>query len=94
MEKGEILQLTVEPYHVPDTTIPFGKARITIPKDSYTFNSGEDIEMMTIGGNENQVSDTTDLTAMNTLHNKGRHAIHTGIPYDSYLYIPVIPNKN
>lgn len=93
-EKGEILQLTVGPYRASDATIPFGKARITIPKDSYTFNSGEDMEMMTIGGNDTEVSDTTDLTAMNPLHNKGRHAIYTGIPHDSYLYIPVIPNEN
>lgn len=51
------------------------------------------VELMTIGGDADQVPDKAEVVASPAAHNKGRHSIYTGGSYDSYLYVPVIPAK-
>ena len=90
-DKGEILQLTVGAYKPEKAAIPFGSARITIPKEGYTYMPGQKVEMMTIGGNATECADPKEVVTSPATHNKGRHCIYTGGKYDSYLYVPVIP---
>lgn len=92
--EGEILQLTVGAYKPEQASIPFGSARITIPKEGYTYMPGTETEMQTLGGNETECADRSEVTVSPVTHNKGRHCIHTGGQYDSYLYIPEIPDKS
>lgn len=92
-DTGEILQLTVGAYYPEKTTIPFGSAQITIPKEGFTYMPGETVEMITLGGNETACADPNEVVTSPATHNQGRHYIHTGGQYDSYLYIPEIPSK-
>lgn len=92
--EGEILQLTVGAYKPAQASIPFGSAHITIPKEGYTYMPGTETEMQTLGGNETECADRSEVIVSPVTHNKGRHCIHTGGQYDSYLYIPEIPDKS
>lgn len=92
-DKGEILQLTVGAYKPEKAAIPFGSARISIPKEGYTYMPGQQVEMMTLGGNTTQCADPEEVVTSPATHNVGRHCIYTGGKYDSYLYVPVIPAK-
>lgn len=92
-DKGEILQLTVGAYKPEKAAIPFGSARISIPKEGYTYMPGQQVEMMTLGGNATQCADPEEVVTSPATHNVGRHCIYTGGKYDSYLYVPVIPAK-
>lgn len=91
--KDEILQLTVGAYQPANAVIPFGSARITVPKEGFTFMPGENVEMLTIGGNETECADPDEVVASPATHNAGRHCIYTGGEHDSYLYVPVIPER-
>lgn len=92
-DKGEILQLTVGAYKPEKAAIPFGSARITIPKEGFTYMPGQQVEMMTLGGNATQCADPEEVVTSPATHNVGRHCIYTGGKYNSYLYVPVIPAK-
>ena len=92
--EGEILQLTVGAYKPAQASIPFGSAHITIPKEGYTYMPGTETEMQTLGGNEMECADWSEVIVSPVTHNKGRHCIHAGGQYDSYLYIPEIPDKS
>lgn len=92
-DEGEILQLTVGAYRPANETIPFGSARISVPAEGFTYEPGQKVEMITVGGNQTEVADPKEVVASPATHNKGRHCIYTGGRYDSYLYIPVIPEK-
>ncbi|MDO4163321.1 MAG: CocE/NonD family hydrolase [Bacteroides sp.] len=92
-DKGEILQLTVGAYKPEKAVIPFGSAKITIPKEGYTYVPGEPVEMLTIGGNETECADKAEVVDSPATHNVGRHCIYTGGEYDSYLYVPEIPEQ-
>lgn len=92
-DKGEILQLTVGAYKPEKAAIPFGSARITIPKEGFTYMPGQQVEMMALGGNATQCADPEEVVTSPATHNVGRHYIYTGGKYDSYLYVPVIPAK-
>lgn len=92
-DKGEILQLTVGAYKPEKAAIPFGSARISIPKEGYTYMPGQQVKMMTLGGNATQCADPEEVVTSPATHNVGRHCIYTGGKYDSYLYVPVIPAK-
>lgn len=50
-------------------------------------------EMYTIGGAEMFADSKIDTVEMPKDHNKGRHRIYTGGKYNSYLYVPIIPEK-
>lgn len=92
-DENEILQLTVGAYHPEKALIPFGSARISIPKEGFTYQPGQPVEMLTIGGHAEECADPQAVVTSPTTHNVGRHCIYTGGKYDSYLYVPVVPAK-
>lgn len=92
-KEGEILQLTVGAYEPQNAYIPFGSAKISIPKEGYTFNPNEKVEMVTLGGNEKECADKEEIVTSPKTNNRGKHCIYTGGKYDSYLYVPIIPKK-
>lgn len=92
-DEGEILQLTVGAYQPANAAIPFGSASISVPRDGFTYMPGQPVEMMTVGGNATQCADPAEVVVSPATHNAGRHRIYTGGEYDSYLYVPVIPNN-
>lgn len=95
-KKGDILRVTVSPYKTKKMwTGPFKlkMAKINLPKEGFTYMPGEKPEMYTIGGTEMFAGSKVDTAEMPKDHNKGRHRIYTGGKYDSYLYLPVIPEK-
>lgn len=92
-DEGEILQLTVRAYQPANAAIPFGSASISVPRDGFTYMPGQPVEMMTVGGNATQCADPAEVVVSPATHNAGRHRIYTGGEYDSYLYVPVIPDN-
>ena len=92
-DEGEILQLTVGAYQPANAAIPFGSASISVPRDGFTYMPGQPVEMMTVGGNATQCVDPAEVVVSPATHNAGRHRIYTGGEYDSYLYVPVIPDN-
>lgn len=92
-DEGEILQLTVGAYQPANAAIPFGSASISVPRDGFTYMPGQPVEMMTVGGNATQCADPAEVVVSPATHNVGRHRIYTGGEYDSYLYVPVIPDN-
>lgn len=92
-DEGEILQLTVGAYQPQQAAIPFGSARISVPREGFTSMPGEAVEMMTLGGNATQCADPAEVVVLPATHNAGRHRIYTGGEYDSYLYVPEIPGR-
>ena len=92
-EKGEYLQLTVGAYEPQLAKIPFGGAKISVPKTGFTFRPGEKPEMLTLGGHADECADPAEVVKSPATKNAGKHRIHTGGKYESYLYIPVIPEQ-
>lgn len=92
-DEGEILQLTVGAYQPANAAIPFGSASISVPRDGFTYMPGQPVEMITVGGNATQCADPAEVVVSPATHNAGRHRIYTGGEYDSYLYVPVIPDN-
>lgn len=93
-DEGEILQLTVGAYRPANAAIPFGSASISVPRDGFTYMPGQKpVEMITVGGNATQCADPAEVVVSPATHNSGRHRIYTGGEYDSYLYVPVIPDS-
>ena len=93
-DEGEILQLTVGAYRPANAAIPFGSASISVPRDGFTYMPGQKpVDMITVGGNATQCADPAEVVVSPATHNAGRHRIYTGGEYDSYLYVPVIPDN-
>lgn len=95
-KKGDILRVTVLPYKTKKMwTGPFKlkMAKISLPKEGFTYMPDEQPEMYAIGGAEMFAGSKVDTAQMPKDHNNGRHRIYTGGKYDSYLYLPVIPEK-
>lgn len=92
-DEGEILQLTVGAYRPANAAIPFGSASISVPRDGFTYMPGQPVDMITVGGNATQCADPAEVVVSPATHNAGRHRIYTGGEYDSYLYVPVIPDN-
>ena len=95
-KKGDILRVTVSPYKTKKMwTGPFKlkMAKINLPKEGFTYMPDEKPEMYTIGGEEMFAGSKVDTAEMPKDHNNGRHRIYTGGKYNSYLYLPVIPEK-
>ncbi len=90
--KGEQLKLTIAAYEPPSVeSIPqFGSARITIPKDGYTYDPNNPVEMKTIGGNADKVPYPDETVLAPATRNKGRHIFHIGGKFDSFLLVPVV----
>lgn len=95
-KKGDILRVSVSPYKTKKMwTGPFKlkMAKITLPKEGYTYFPDDKQEMYTIGGSEMFAGSKVDTADMPKDHNKGRHRIYAGGKYDSFLYVPLIPDK-
>ncbi|MCR5758116.1 MAG: CocE/NonD family hydrolase [Selenomonas sp.] len=92
---GEKLHLTIAPYQPPtkESIPPFGSAKITVAKDGYTYMPNEKTAMKTMGGNADEIAHPEAVVKAPATRNKGQHIIHFGGQYDSYLFVPVIPNK-
>ena len=91
---GEKIRLTVRAYNPPsaDTVPAFGSAKITVPKEGYTYEPGQKTEMITLGGLDGKKWVKNTVKAPKS-RNKGRHIIHLGGRYESYLQVPVVPEK-
>ncbi len=95
-KKGDILRLTITGYKTKKLwTGPFKlkMAEISLPKEGFTYMPNETVEMYKIGGGEMLGGSKIENIDMPKDVNKGRHAIYTGGKYDSYLYVPTIPEK-
>ena len=97
-KKGDQLRLTVSAYKTKKMwTGPFKlkMAKIELPKEGYTYLPEETPEMVTIGGAEMFGASSGEVETKDMPHdvNRGRHVLHTGGCYDSYLYLPVVPGK-
>ena len=92
---GEKLQLTIAAYQPPkaDSVPPFGIAKIAVPAKGYTFRPGEKPAMKTLGGGHTEVAHPELAVKVPATRNKGKHIIHVGGKYDSYLLVPVVPEK-
>ncbi len=89
---GEKLRLTVAPYQAPDrsTVPPFGKAKVMVPAEGYTYDPAVPVPMKALGGGEDEVGAPQDAVAVPPARNKGKHILHVGGRYASYLQVPVI----
>lgn len=96
-KKGDILRLTITGYKTKKLwTGPFKlkMAEISLPKEGFTYMPNDKVEMYKIGGGEMLGGSKIENIDMPRDVNKGRHAIYTGGKYDSYLYVPTIPEKD
>ena len=91
---GEKIRLTVRAYNPPspDMVPAFGSAKITVPEEGYTYEPGTKVSMKTVGGLDGRNYVKKAVTPPAT-RNKGRHIIHLGGKYESYLQVPVVPEK-
>ncbi len=64
---------------------------IGIPPTGLVFHAGETLELLISGQDFNGAGSGTLAVGMGA--NYGRHIVHMGGQYDSYLLLPVIPNK-
>ena len=92
--KGESLRLTVGAYQNETARLNFGSAAIGVPVDSYTYPAGTRVKKETLGGNSTETADPAQVVKAPATHNKGRHVLYTGGGHDSYLLLPVVPEKN
>ncbi len=95
-KKGDILRVTVSAYKTRKLwTGPFKlkMAKIDLPTENFTYMPNEKTQMYTIGGQEMFAGSSVDTTDMPKDHNNGRHRIYTGGKYDSFLYLPIIPDN-
>ena len=96
-KKGESLRLSISAFK---TTAPggpmsliFGHAKVRVPKEGFTYMPGSNVKMVTLGGGSTKVApDAVEIGVPQDV-NYGRHAIYAGGKYESYLYVPVIPNE-
>ena len=94
--KGDQLVLTVSAYKTRKLWKgPFNirMAKVQLPKEGYTYMPGSEPEMYTIGGGSMFGGSNIDTSDLPHDVNKGRHVIYAGGRYDSYLLIPVIPER-
>ncbi len=91
--KGESIRLTVGAYRPVDAKLPFGLAKIDVPTVSFTYQPGTDAKAVTLGGDCTEVANPKQVVKSPETHNKGRHILYTGGDKDSYLLIPVVPEK-
>ncbi len=94
-QKGDYLQITINAYKTTSWASPFDlkMATIQVPKDGFTCMPGEKVDMITIGGVSGGLTGGIDTSRLPKDVNKGKHILHTGGRYDSYLYLPIVPKK-
>ena len=87
---GEILQVTVSPYHSEGIPLALGAAPIEIPADRYTYDPADAPEMITLSGSREVVPPwVAAQTVKPEDRNRGTHRIHFGGQYDSHLLVPL-----
>ncbi|MGN1032994.1 MAG: CocE/NonD family hydrolase, partial [Intestinibacter sp.] len=96
-QKHEYLQITISAYKTKKVwkgPFKLKMSKISIPEEGYTYMPKSKVKMMTLGGGDmSEVAPDGENVELPKDHNYGRHVIYTGGKYDSYLYVPVIPNK-
>jgi len=97
-EKGDKLRLTVSAYRPDATDLPpihFGEKKVPVPVGSETFLPSESPRLMYLGGKAetSPAYMKTQAVVDPPSRNKGRHIIHLGPGYDSYLLVPVVPQR-
>ncbi len=95
LKKGEYLYITVNAYRTNAWASPFAlkMATLQVPKDGFTYMPGEKPEMISVGGVSGGLTGGIDTTHLPKDVNRGRHILYTGGSYDSYLYLPIVPNR-
>lgn len=95
LKKDEYLCITVNAYKTSAWASPFDlkMAKFQVPEDGFTYFPGDKPEMCTVGGVSGGLTGGIDTTGLPKDVNRGRHCIYTGGKYDSYLYLPVVPEK-
>ena len=89
---GEVLQVTVSPYHSEPVPLALGAAAIDIPADRYTYDPDDPPQMITLSGSREVIPAWVgEQTVRPQDRNAGVHRIHFGGRYDSHLLAPVIP---
>ncbi len=92
--EGESLRLTISPYKDETSTPPFGRAKIEIPRDAFTFMPGAKVPMQTLGGREKPKTPVGEPASEEKTADKTcAHIFYGGSEYDSYILLPVIPPK-
>lgn len=89
-EEGQIMELTVRAYRPLPADIPFGSARISVPRDGYTAEPGTEVEMITVGGGADQCANPAEVVVSPPTHNHGRHQILSGGEHESFLLVPQV----
>ncbi|MGN1155407.1 MAG: CocE/NonD family hydrolase [Agathobacter sp.] len=94
-KKRDILQITISAYKTKDWKGPFNlkMATLQVPAEGFTYMPGTNPKMLSIGGVKGGLTGSIDTSNLPKDHNKGRHAIHSGGIYDSYLYLPIVPKE-
>lgn len=92
---GERLKLTVAAHRpLPDMYIGFGAAKVPVPASGGTFQAGHEGPLFELGGTPDTSPAYVKAQQVKSppSRNQGRHIIHMGGAYDSYLVIPEIPS--
>ncbi len=94
-KKGEYLQVSISAYKTVEWKSPFDlkMAKLKVAKDGFTYLPKSKTEKITVGGVSGGLTGGIDTTNLPKDVNKGRHVIYTGGKYDSFLYLPVVPQK-
>lgn len=97
-KKGQTMHLTISAYKTPKVDGPmssmFGSAKISVPKEGYTYMPGTKVKIVALGGNSKEIQADAERKKLPSDVNHGRHAIYSGGQYKSYLYLPIIPKRN
>jgi hypothetical protein len=92
---GEKLKLIVAAYKpIPNLYIGFGAAKIPLPVSGGTFMPGEEVSMTELGGTPEESPDYVKAqeVVVPPSRNCGRHILHLGGSYESFLLVPVVPS--
>ena len=94
IKKGETMRLTIGAYVPTPMSDPSdGTAKVTIPKEPFTFMPDEKIEMQTLGLQNVPYPYDTQIVKLPNSINRGIHRIHIGGEYDSHITLPVITRR-
>lgn len=90
---GDQLRLTITAHKTKKMwTGPFKlkMAKLKLPKSGFTRMPNEPEDLVTIGGGAMFAGSTgVSTTDLPKDCNKGRHTVHTGGHFDSFLYLPL-----
>ncbi|KAF9875930.1 hydrolase CocE/NonD family protein [Colletotrichum karsti] len=95
---GELLSLTVAPVAIApaESDLGFGTAIIPIPLHGGTFQPGQNVSMMQLGGDieSNPSFVNTQRVKTPLSRNRGMHLLHYGGELDSHLLVPIRDAKD